>query len=447
MRHPKRHSIELIAVFAAIAAISPPNAYAKCGKERWSIKIGTDAGAKSIDLNSPKDETIEGVRNLTRPATVDANTTRVTGVETTVYRISGRIKQFKRETDDSDYHVVLADDSGRTIIIEIPSPACTAGSPWQSVMAGVRTEFDEQIGPATTQFKMVDVPVTVTGVGFFDVDHGAPGQTGHAPNNFEMHPVLSLELEETATPPLAPPNPPAAETAKQPNTGGLTPTTLFWLIAGLMTVLYGVFLVGVWVNLHDPAKPWSLAGALSEDDKPSSSRLIAFAGLLVLMVIYIGVSYVVVWRLLNNQGLPDVNGFLLTGLTLFAPYAANQFKALVLGAASGGASPGTGSKPGAPPAGGGTAAAPSSPKIFSVTPNTVSGGASTSLTVAGSGFDPKATIVVTTPTGPLTPVANVTATQAQFPVLMPAAGATPYVAVVNLTNPDGGHATGSFQVT
>jgi hypothetical protein len=31
----------------------------------------------------------------------------------------------------------------------------------------------------------------VTGVGFFDVKHGTP-QTGVAPNNIELHPVLKL---------------------------------------------------------------------------------------------------------------------------------------------------------------------------------------------------------------------------------------------------------------
>jgi hypothetical protein len=38
-------------------------------------------------------------------------------------------------------------------------------------------------------FTYVSVPVTVTGVGFFDYQHG---QDGVAPNAIELHPVLSV---------------------------------------------------------------------------------------------------------------------------------------------------------------------------------------------------------------------------------------------------------------
>jgi hypothetical protein len=37
--------------------------------------------------------------------------------------------------------------------------------------------------------QIADVPATLTGVGFFDFIHG---QTGVAPNGFELHPVLSI---------------------------------------------------------------------------------------------------------------------------------------------------------------------------------------------------------------------------------------------------------------
>jgi hypothetical protein len=36
------------------------------------------------------------------------------------------------------------------------------------------------------------VPVTVTGVGFFDRIHG---QTGVAPNGIELHPVLDIQFQ------------------------------------------------------------------------------------------------------------------------------------------------------------------------------------------------------------------------------------------------------------
>ena len=41
----------------------------------------------------------------------------------------------------------------------------------------------------TTSFKTANVPVQIVGVGMFDFLHG---QTGVAPNAFELHPVLSF---------------------------------------------------------------------------------------------------------------------------------------------------------------------------------------------------------------------------------------------------------------
>ncbi len=39
--------------------------------------------------------------------------------------------------------------------------------------------------------------MTVTGVGFFDLLHG---QTGVAPNGVELHPLLNVQFNDTATP-------------------------------------------------------------------------------------------------------------------------------------------------------------------------------------------------------------------------------------------------------
>jgi hypothetical protein len=45
-------------------------------------------------------------------------------------------------------------------------------------------------GPSS-DFADLKGTATVTGVGFFDVKHGTP-QTGVAPNNIELHPLLTL---------------------------------------------------------------------------------------------------------------------------------------------------------------------------------------------------------------------------------------------------------------
>jgi hypothetical protein len=64
--------------------------------------------------------------------------------------------KFKRETDE-DYHLVLMDDSGNTMIAEIPAPHCVGGSsPFWDYIANARFEFDSVFN-VTTQFQDVSV--------------------------------------------------------------------------------------------------------------------------------------------------------------------------------------------------------------------------------------------------------------------------------------------------
>jgi hypothetical protein len=94
---------------------------------------------------------------------------------------------FKQE-GDSDYHIVIT-DGRKTMIVEIPSPNCVGTlSPFRSRVVQARSEFDSRF-TVSQQFQNVSIPVTVTGVGFFDRIHG---QTGVAPNGVELHPVLDI---------------------------------------------------------------------------------------------------------------------------------------------------------------------------------------------------------------------------------------------------------------
>ena len=158
-----------------------------CGVERWSVKTGTDADAGSIKLQSTTSTTISALVAKPAPSNLPGNN-RISPTETTVYRVHATLKEFKLEAD-SDYHLVLNDSSGHTMIAEIPDPACVgAGSPLLTSIEKARSEFDAKY-VATGTFKTVNVPVTVTGVGFFDFKHG---QTGVAPNGIELHAVLGI---------------------------------------------------------------------------------------------------------------------------------------------------------------------------------------------------------------------------------------------------------------
>ena len=69
------------------------------------------------------------MRAFTAPNPIPANN-RITGPETTLWVINATLTLFKLESD-SDYHLVIQDASGNTMITEIPSPSCVgAGSPF-----------------------------------------------------------------------------------------------------------------------------------------------------------------------------------------------------------------------------------------------------------------------------------------------------------------------------
>lgn len=184
--------LALPSVFAAmgIAAVA-----ATCGVERWSVKTGTDPDVSSINLASKTIATIASLTSLPAPNPIPANS-RVKPTETTVFSVTAMLTVYKRE-DDSDYHLVISDGSGNTMITEIADPACVgAGSPLLSGIQNARAEFDARLR-ATTSFKTANLAVTVTGVGFFDFKHG---QTGLAPNAIELHPLLDITFGQAPPP-------------------------------------------------------------------------------------------------------------------------------------------------------------------------------------------------------------------------------------------------------
>jgi hypothetical protein len=158
-----------------------------CGTERWAVKTMTDPLAGQVSL-TPQDATIAQLVAIAPPI---GPTDRVAPTEETTFRVHGTITLVKQEAD-SDYHVVIADPSGNTMIVEATSPACDQGSVVADQIAAVRQAMDRQFpgGHFTGA-----VAATVTGVGFFDRLHG---QAGVAPNGIELHPVLDVQFDPAA---------------------------------------------------------------------------------------------------------------------------------------------------------------------------------------------------------------------------------------------------------
>ena len=168
--------------------IATPNASTgSCGVERWSVKTGTDADAGLVNLSSPQSNDIVTMRSWTAPNPIPPNN-RVSPYETTTWVLDATLVEYKLE-NDSDYHLVIKDASGNTMIAEIPDPACVgAGSPFAADIQNARAQFDAKY-TASTSFQTANIPVQLTGVGMFDFLHG---QTGVAPNGIELHPVLGI---------------------------------------------------------------------------------------------------------------------------------------------------------------------------------------------------------------------------------------------------------------
>lgn len=158
-----------------------------CGVERWSVKTGTDADVGLVNLSASQSNDIVTMRSWTAPNPIPANN-RVAPYETTVWVLDATLTEYKLE-NDSDYHLVIKDASGNTMIAEIPDPACVGtGSPFAADIQNARAQFDAKY-TASTSFQTANIPVQLTGVGMFDFLHG---QTGVAPNGIELHPVLGI---------------------------------------------------------------------------------------------------------------------------------------------------------------------------------------------------------------------------------------------------------------
>jgi hypothetical protein len=207
-----------LALSFAVSLVGQAPGSFRCGKERWSIKTGTDQGAAQIDLTTPTQTTLADLTSFTEPNPIPKET-RVQGPETTLWTVKAVLKAFKFENNlksgDWDYHLVIIDEGGTTMIAEIPFPQCVdSGSSFSAGIANSRQEFDAKF-TASGAFQDVSVPVVVTGVGMFDFAHG---QRGRADNGIEIHPVLDIAFSDAAVlPPLHNGGQPATQLVGNPS--------------------------------------------------------------------------------------------------------------------------------------------------------------------------------------------------------------------------------------
>jgi hypothetical protein len=191
----------LVAVLSA-ALMTPPAAECKCGVERWPVKTASDPDAKYLftasgALKKPRKKTIVEMLELPFPFPSPKSipkkyyTERVRPQETSIVTIEATLTAYKREPDE-DYHLVIEDDDGNTMVAEIVNLPCVKSKNKiiRDMIAKARADFDEKFN-ATGKYKETNTKVTITGVPFFDRPHGAKGG---ADNGIEIHPVLKIEF-------------------------------------------------------------------------------------------------------------------------------------------------------------------------------------------------------------------------------------------------------------
>ena len=180
-------SFVVVLALASVAAI-----VFGCGKERWAVKTSADKDAMKVNF-TPEVTTVHVLTSLPAPtrADLDAHPDTRFPAELKTYTVTVYLVGYKAETDE-DFHIVLADLNAplETMIAEMPSGDCVPPSLTDS-STKLRASWQKRFGVATARFKRVPpqkIKLEVTGVGFFDFLHG---QTGVAPNGFELHRILS----------------------------------------------------------------------------------------------------------------------------------------------------------------------------------------------------------------------------------------------------------------
>jgi hypothetical protein len=148
--------------------------------ERWTIKT---LGDRPILLPSRP----TSIRFLTSRRAPFALPSRRLPFERHIYRVTAAVTLVRPE-DDGDFHLVLQDGAGRTMIAETPNASCNNSA---------TPHRQRQMATARAHVRLC-ARASVYGVAFFDFYHG---QTGVAPNAIELHPVLAFRcLTASGTP-------------------------------------------------------------------------------------------------------------------------------------------------------------------------------------------------------------------------------------------------------
>jgi hypothetical protein len=134
----------------------------------------------------------------------------------------------------------------------------------------------------------------------------------------------------------------SAATPESSSISAVQAPAMFWVTVIIVTIFIAVLMLSVLRGLIG-SQQWTLVDALSEEADPqpsplqpgqkpvmvaSASRLIAFLGLVVILSLFLGVGYYLLWCLFTGRStshLSDITSYFYSGIVLFAPYIINKF--------------------------------------------------------------------------------------------------------------------------
>jgi hypothetical protein len=168
------------------------------GTDRWNVKTLSDDDAEDV-VARPYEVTIRELRSYDAPEKRPQNE-RAGEVELTTYRVEALLIGWLEEPD-ADFHLVIADPSSSrlTMIAEIPTRTCKRVCTTAALRRVGQLQqrlvdyFDEPTGRYEV-FRQ-PIPITITGVGFFDKKHKGCGRSKH--NAIELHPVVDIDFDDS----------------------------------------------------------------------------------------------------------------------------------------------------------------------------------------------------------------------------------------------------------
>ncbi|MEQ1588059.1 MAG: hypothetical protein ABL895_19415 [Cyclobacteriaceae bacterium] len=155
----------------------------KCrGSQRWSVKVAADEEAEEIQ-REPIIITLAELAAYDTDTLPNGNERKFS--EKFIYTLEDVFITKAILENDNDIHLVIEDGSENTLIAEIPDVDCeiTEDSKFVSQIRKSRNTFLRYQNTYQNYF------FSITGVFFKDKPHG---QTGKAPNDVELHPVIAL---------------------------------------------------------------------------------------------------------------------------------------------------------------------------------------------------------------------------------------------------------------